>query len=312
MTPKPTVQPTPNPTVGEIASPTAKPTIPGTPSNEVTGVVDVPINPSATDSIAVSLPSSVSGSLLIIYQVSDDNDHDVQVGRSYDGLDWETLHPLLLPIDCQQSTCVLHLPADTGISNMHYVIHEYNPPAPTDDQKHAKLLLQGTYGPTQESLQEARSLASAEAWVRDQIDKPVSLHRVHYRQRTNGYVKNELHHHAVRNACDRGSRWNRHAFNRWRDIGKTIEEVPSSNGFYLKVDGIVRTEVSTRPSADYNLGSTTYVICRKPSSQDTLRMSDFHFAASTGQHGTLLVATDSASCTMPISSKFLCNTFISG
>jgi len=226
----------------------------------------------------------------------------VQVGRSYDGLNWETLHPLLLSIDCQESPCVLDIPAYTGSSNVQYIIREYAPPAPTDDQKHAKLLLQGTYGPTQESLQEARNLGSPEAWVRDQIDKPASLHRVHYRKRANGYVKNALRHHGVRDACERGSRWNRHAFNRWRDIGKTIEEIPTSSGsIYLNVDGIVRTEVPNRPSAEYNIPTTSYVICRKDPNQDSMRMSDFHYAASAGQYGTLLVASDSASCAMPIS-----------
>ncbi|KAL7461606.1 hypothetical protein ACHAXS_002571, partial [Conticribra weissflogii] len=166
----------------------------------------------------------------------------------------------------------------------------------------AKLLLQATYGPTQESLQEAKSLGSAEAWVRDQIDKPASLHRAHYRQRTNGYVKTDIHHHGVRLACERGSRWNRHAFNRWRDIGKTIVEVPTGSGsYYLKVDGIARTEVSAsaRPSVQHGIPSS-YVICRKDPDQDAVRMSDFHYDSSSGQYGTLLVAADSDSCSMPV------------
>jgi cullin-associated NEDD8-dissociated protein 1 len=211
------------------------------------------------------------------------------------------LHPLLLPIECAAS-CKIDLPANDATVNVHYIIQQFNPPAMTNEQVFAKLLLQGTYGPTEESLKEAVSLASATGWVRDQIDKPPTLLREHYRRRTNGYLKTDLHHHATRLACEPGSRWNRHAFNRWRDVGKTIKEVPNGFGsFYLKIDGIVRTEVATPPSNEFGL-PTSYVICRKHPTTGSM-MSDFYFHEPTGQRGKLLVAADSNSCSNPTASE---------
>ena len=167
-------------------------------------------------------------------------------------------------------------------------------------------VLSGTFGPNQSSLDEAVALATPEAWVQDQMAKPETLLRSHYRQRANGHIRTNLHHHGTRGACEAGSRWVRHAFNRWRDIGKVIEEVPTGTGsFFLNVDGIARTEVSTAPSVEFSLPSTSYVICRsvQPSIWPMpayLKMSSF-VQAPTGEKGTLTVAIDASSCmTSPI------------
>jgi cullin-associated NEDD8-dissociated protein 1 len=193
---------------------------------------------------------------------------------------------------------------DDGVNNVTYLIQEYTPQPLSDDRKHARLLLQGTFGPTLDSLQEARDLVTATQWVQDQFNKPLTSHREHYRRRTNGYMKNDLSSHVTRRPCDTGSRWNRHAFNRWRDIGKTIHEVPTGTGsYYLKVDGIARTEVSVPPSVEFNLPNASYVICRGGS--NNMKMSDFFFHEPTGQRGTLLVASDSSMCTMPVPSEYL-------
>ena len=134
-----------------------------------------------------------------------------------------------------------------GQFTTHYIIKLFNPPAKTAAQRWAKLLLQGTFGPTQTSLSEAMITPSAAAWVRGQMDKPASLLRAHYRQRANAHIRSEHHHHGTRLACEPGSRWNRHAFNRWRDIGRMIVEEPTGRGtWFLKVDGVIRTEVTTQ------------------------------------------------------------------
>jgi hypothetical protein len=214
------------------------------------------------------------------------------------------LHPLLLPVDCAAS-CSISLPAYSGSVSLHYIIEEFTPQAATAEKAFAKLLLQGTFGPTLESLQDAMTLGSAEAWVADQIQTTPTLLREHYRKRTNGYLKTDLHHHATRLACEPGSRWNRHAFNRWRDVGKTITEVATGTGsYYLKIDGIARTEVAIRPSVTFNLPGTSYVICRKNPANDKL-MSDFYHHAPTGLRGKLWVAADANGCMMaPTASKF--------
>jgi hypothetical protein len=205
-------------------------------------------------------------------------------------------------VECAAS-CNVRIPSYSGNISMYYIIEEFNPPARTKEQTFAKLLLQGTYGPTQESLQEAIDLGSAAAWVRDQMDMKPTLLREHYRRRTNGYLKTDLHHHALRLACEPGSRWNRHAFNRWRDVGKTIKEVAtgSSGSYYLKIDGIARTEVVIPPSTEFGL-NTSYVICREDLNTRAY-MSDFYYHEPTGQKGRLLVAADSDSCSNPTASE---------
>ena len=110
--------------------------------------------------------------------------------RSYDGLPFETLNPLLLPVNCSAGTCTVVLPPK-GEYVTHYILKQYDPPAKTAAQKWAKLLLQGTFGPTQTSLSESMSMSSAAAWVRDQMNKPASLLRAHYRQRANAHIRND-------------------------------------------------------------------------------------------------------------------------
>jgi cullin-associated NEDD8-dissociated protein 1 len=282
------------PTSGSTPTPTAL-------STRIIAEIDVPIIPHSSSVIIAVLPQSTSGILLILTQVSANSNFSVPVSRSYDGYEWEKLHPLLLPVDCSiQPNCFIEIPSYTGTDNLYYIIQEYIPQGKSNEQRFAKLLLQGTYGPTLESLQDAISLGSATAWVADQINTSPTLLREHYRRRTNAYIKTDLHHHATRLACESGSRWNRHAFNRWRDVGKTIKEVSTGFGsFYLKVDGIARTEVSQRPSVTFNIPGTSYVICRK----DPVVMSDFYYHTPTGDYGSLFVSTTADGCNMPISSE---------
>lgn len=181
---------------------------------------------------------------------------------------------------------------------MHYIIQDYSPPTRSTEEQFARLLIQGTYGPKQATLNEAVSLGSASAWVRDQMDKPASLLRAHYRERANGHIRNDLHTHGVRLACESGARYAQYAFNRWKDVGKTITEEFVGGYHQLKVDGIVRTELSTAPSVEYSIGSTSYVICRVTATVSWWlyqRMSSF-VEAPTGEKGTLMIASDAATC----------------
>lgn len=124
------------------------------------------------------------------------------------------------------------------------------------------------------------------------MDKPSSLLRAHYRQRANAHLRTDHYQHGTRLACESGSRWNRKAFNRWRDIGKTIIEEPTgrNTSVYLKIDGIIRTEVTTPPSLSFNPPLSSYVICRNAATP----MSSF--AEAPGIKGKLFVAPNAAAC----------------
>lgn len=265
------------------------------------GQIGVPIVPYSTETLTVTLPPSEANNLVTLSKVSADNEHAVPIARSYDGHDFETLHPLLLPVTCNAGSCSVDLPPYAGQAAvaMHYILSSYNPPTKTTEQEYARLLLQGTFGPTDSSLSEAVALGSPAAWVQDQLSKPVSLLREHYRKRTNGYSKTDLRHHGTRRPCEAGSRWNRAAFNRWRDVGKTIvEEATGTGSYYLKVDGIVRTEVATPPSVEFDLSTTSYVICRSLMENEFgtyMQFSNF-VEAPTGEKGMLVVAPDANSC----------------
>lgn len=123
------------------------------------------------------------------------------------------------------------------------------------------------------------------------MDKPASLLRAHYRQRANSHIRSDHYQHGTRLACEPGSRWNRKAFNRWRDIGKTIIEEPTGRGtWYLKIDGVVRTEVAAQPSKAFTSFPSTYVICRNAATP----MSSFVQAP--GMKGRLFVAPNATAC----------------
>lgn len=306
------IQVDPPPPQQEQPTQTAEPT---PPAITVFGEINVPIFPDASKETLVSLPQSDKNKLITISRVSDDNDDLVPVGRSYDGQSWETLHPLLLSISCI-ARCSVNIPAYAGKAAVHYIIQEYNPEPKSSAQEFARLLLQGTFGPTQTSLSEAMALGSAASWVQDQMSKPASLLRAHLRRRVNAYAKNDLHHHGTRLACEKGSRWSRLAFNRWRDVGKTIIEEPSGRGTtYLKIDGIVRTELAVAPSQQFSLPSTSYVICHRvvadEEGQPSMLMSSF-VEAPTGERGMLVVAPNSDACMkmMFTASKYQSNIFI--
>lgn len=107
--------------------------------------------------------------------------------RSYDGNDWESVHPILIQTSCDdQGACSVQLPPE-DCDGIHYVIESHAPEASSPEQEAAKLLEQGTFGITRGSIDDLLT-TTAEEWIREQMDEPPSLHRVHYRQRSNSHV----------------------------------------------------------------------------------------------------------------------------
>jgi len=151
--------------------------------------------------------------------------------RSYDGHAWESVHPINLHTSCDESGCSAQLPAEECVG-IHYVLEMYEAEAPSAKQEAAKLLEQATFGATSETINQLTSTTALD-WIKDQMDEavtPASLHRVHYRQRSNSHVRQTIDRFALRDGCEKGSRWNRWAFNRYRDVGKTLILEPTNIG----------------------------------------------------------------------------------
>ena len=136
--------------------------------------------------------------------------------RSYDGHTWESVHPMLIHTSCDESgQCVAQIPPEE-CAGIHYIIESYNADLPSPEEEAAKLLEQATFGSTREAIDELMTTSHAD-WIKDQMNQnttPPSLHRVHYRQRSNSHVRQTLEKFSLRDACEQGSRWNRWAFNR--------------------------------------------------------------------------------------------------
>ena len=126
---------------------------------------------------------------------------------------------------------------------------------PSGRESAARLLLQGTFGPTRASVAAAVRLggvavddadtSAAQAWVADQLARTPTLLRAHVRRRTNPRVLHDPLAGTVTGACDVGARWNRYAFGTG-DIGRTVV-LHSDAGhrvFRAETGGITRTEVA--------------------------------------------------------------------
>ena len=192
--------------------------------------------------------------------------------RSYDGYGWEGVNPISLQSSCDETgKCSVQLPPE-HCSGIFYVIEEYKPTPSTPEQDAAKLAEQGTFGATRELIDELVTKSSTD-WIKEQMNAtltPPSLHRVHYRQRSNSHVRQTIDKFGLRFPCEEGSRWNRWAFNRYRDVGKIIELVTTTIGTYImKIDGIPRTEIDQSAYGNSLAGQNTFfnlfgtlIICR--------------------------------------------------
>ena len=149
----------------------------------------------------------------------------IPTARSYDGAAWEALYPASgeLPVNvsqCSSSQCTLMLPpAASGYLYRVDIVNTAGSGLSTLELRQraaAKLLIQGTFGPTRDELNnlttrlETRTEEQLSAeWVAEQIATPPSLHRVFYRERAQPRVAITRQ---GRMACEPMSRWLRYAF----------------------------------------------------------------------------------------------------
>ena len=166
------------------------------------------------------------------------NDRGQPAGRSYDGRDWEPLHPLLMDFDCSGSNCQMVWPDSQG----RYQIHQRKAPSISQEVETSRLLAQTTYGPTKSLIDSVKSM-SPESWIASQMNEDPTFHREHIRKRMNSRLRQPMYHHGVRDACEAGSRWNRYAFN-MLDFGKSLVTTSTASGsVLLTIDGIPRAEL---------------------------------------------------------------------
>ena len=128
----------------------------------------------------------------------------------------------------------------------------------TNTEAVARLLLQGSFGPTTKSIEAALTAAShtgadladdndqtaAEAWIAAQMKEPATLHRAYGRARSNPRFMGDAYASTAVAPCDVGSRWNRYAFDEF-DIGSNIEVELLNDRYGLSVGGVRRTEVKS-------------------------------------------------------------------
>ncbi|CAE7942256.1 unnamed protein product, partial [Symbiodinium necroappetens] len=109
-------------------------------------------------------------------------------------------------------------------------------PAPADERADAHFLMQASFGPTRASMAEIDGVGY-DAWIREQMELPASLHRAFYRKRAAPQTSAAER---AREKCSVGSRWRSKALSA-ADIGKNI----SVQGGQLRVAGHLRTELSS-------------------------------------------------------------------
>lgn len=219
---------------------------------------DVDINQGA------ELPPSSASQLLTLKMIAADCSSSIPLARSYSENTWELLAsagnrlqlncsnwPIL---NCSINFLTFQAPNDFG----GFRVDGINAVLPTEAEATSRLLMQGTFGPTNDSVFAALSSAGksdvtaqsidtdisvATAWIEDQMSLEPTLLRAHFRERVNPRVMHQTYEAPGIGPCMDGSRWNHYAFDRL-DIGRTISVRSVDDGMFEieTISGIVRTE----------------------------------------------------------------------
>jgi len=169
----------------------------------------------------------------------------IAVARSYGDGTWEaTAAGRAMVQNCRNDTgrCLLQI---FGEGNLTLAAVRIEAP-PTADQAAARLLLQGTFGPTLATIAEAKALGP-KAWLLAQAAKPATLHRAYFRARAGAKAPVTSNAGQAFGPCDGGSRWRSFAFQSL-DIGQPLSVTFSGANFSgtatLAVSGVTRTEIA--------------------------------------------------------------------
>jgi hypothetical protein len=165
------------------------------------------------------------------------------VGRSYSGNDWEPYSGAFASadFDCSPNLCSVSLPVPAA--GRTYLLKTYSEPTYTAEDKKARFLEKGTFGPTWKDIGE---FVSNENWVSAQLGmENMTSHRAFFRERlTHWHTETSYHTLLHTNPCTKGARYRKYAFLP-TDNGRWLTITTSPYGKkILSVDGVTRTVVS--------------------------------------------------------------------
>jgi cullin-associated NEDD8-dissociated protein 1 len=172
--------------------------------------------------------------------------HDIPAGRSYDGMDWEPVFPLLSLFECNLSGCSVFL----NISEGNYIVMPQSDSSRTDEEIVSDFLIQSTFGSTRASIAQFPAGNSfknrVKSFISQQIQIPSTLHRAYYRSKANSnqrsYTPSNLG--PIFGPCEIGSRWERTVidFSDASELSSNNVMLEIRNGAYLYFNGQYRGE----------------------------------------------------------------------
>lgn len=139
----------------------------------------------AEEGILALLPAKAGDAELFkLMKIDQNSKEEVSVARSYDGQLWSGFLPDPVPLYCdlieQIEQCYAVLSGDTEwrLDRVLEASSSSTAQNPADGALEAKLLMQTTFGTTQEDLDKLVSENSnASRWIHQQMDTPATLHR---------------------------------------------------------------------------------------------------------------------------------------
>ena len=171
--------------------------------------------------------------------------------------------PYPLQVDCSAGTsCTIVIPASGS-----YRVDSFDEAdaEPSPERLAARFLMQASFGPTRESVQNLTADAKQRmpdkiaSWIEEQMQLPATLHREYWRLRASPRVWPSAFAGGIRSICEPGSRFHEFAFTQ-EDVSKVIEVAldEAAHVYSLSIEGTVRAEVST-----FNVPESVapYVVC---------------------------------------------------
>jgi len=230
----------------------------------------------------LQIASSGPNELIMLTRTEVLNDIEVLGARSYNGYEFDSAPPLLLPVSCDNTIDSSRSVYRTSSSNMSIVCNIVIPDdnfdlyiykirviarEPLSDMYSAsRFLSQSSFGATRQSIETFTGVeytGDITSFISDQMTEPATLHRAYFRQRANpiqviaaplsGYARSQ---------CAPGSRWMKYAFDAIYNtkIVVVMDELESSPGMVsLSVNGFIRTIVPASHMSSAT-SSTTYPI----------------------------------------------------